>query len=446
MPRGASDIPALRLEVLQEVMQTFMSAPKFFLMNLFPSSNALSSTIKWESQRGGRGMTPFVPPGAPAQVTAPHGIAEHYAEAAYWKEKMPFDEEFLNNIRKPGTTAEYQEAEATLARELASLSWRSDRRKEWMFTQMLFNGGFTYHVKGGYRVTIDYGIPSDHDVTLASAYNWSDGGSKNIINDIQDGKLRIRNDCGGMVNVAICNSEVLKLLANDTAIRQLLRRTDFMGGAGGSKNLFEGNKHNIIGVNPAILGSLLDIDTLYVYDEMYEVRAWLTQGVTGGSTTWFTVDDTSDFEVSQSLRFWDASAGTYEDVYIIGVNHENGTIQIDSPPVSSYRSAEDYVTMQKYYIPSDKFVMMATKVDGQPIAEYKAAPYGLNRVWGQYTDRHDEWDPDVTWIRVQDKGLPILKNRDAMYILTVQTTTAAAATSTTTTTTTSSSTTTTTAP
>jgi hypothetical protein len=389
-------------------------------------------------------MTPFVPPGAPAQVTAPHGIAEHYAEAAYWKEKMPFDEEFLNNIRKPGTTAEYQEAEATLARELASLSWRSDRRKEWMFTQMLFNGGFTYHVKGGYRVTIDYRIPSDHDVTLASSYNWNDGGSKNIINDIQDGKLRIRNDCGGMVNVAICNSEVLKLLANDTAIRQLLRRTDFMGGAGGSKNLFEGNKHNIIGVNPAILGSLLDIDTLYVYDEMYEVRAWLTQGVTGGSTTWFTVDDTSDFETAQTLRFWDASAGTYEDVFIIGVNHENGTIQIDSPPVSSYRSAEDYVTMQKYYIPSDKFVMMATKVDGQPIAEYKAAPYGLNRVWGQYTDRHDEWDPDVTWIRVQDKGLPILKNRDAMYILTVQTTTASAATTTTTTTTTS--TTTTTAP
>lgn len=445
MPRGASDIPALRLEVLQDVMKTFMSAPKFFLMNLFPSSNALSSTIKWESQRGGRGMTPFVPPGAPAQVTAPHGIAEHYAEAAYWKEKMPFDEEFLNNLRKPGTTAEYQDAEGTLAKELASLSWRSDRRKEWMFTQMLFNNGFTYHVKGGYRVTIDYGIPSDHQVTLASAYNWSDGASRNIISDIQDGKLKIRNDCGGQVNVAICNSEVLKLLANDTTIRQLLQRSYFMAGAGGadSGNLYQGNKHDIIGVNPGVIGSLLDIDTFYVYDEMYEVRAWLTQGVTGGSTTWFTVDDTSDFEDDQTLRFWDASAGTYEDVYIIGVNHEAGNIQIAAPPVSSYRAAEDYVTMQKYYIPSDKFVMMATQVDGQAIAEYKAAPFGLGRNWGQYTDRHEKWDPDVVWIRVQDKGLPILKNRDAMYILTVQTTTAAAKTSTTTT---SSSTTTTTAP
>jgi hypothetical protein len=424
-------------------MESFMKAPKFFLMNLFPSSNALSSTIKWESQRGGRGMTPFSPPGSPAQVTAPHGIAEHYAEAAYWKEKMPFDEEFLNNLRKPGTTAEYQTAEAKLAKELASLSWRSDRRKEWMFAQMLFGNGFTYHVKGGYRATIDYGIPADHRVTLASAYNWNDGGSKNIMSDIQDGKKKIKNDTGGMVNVAMCNSEVLKLLANDTALRQLLQRSMFMGGPGGSNNLFEGNKHEWVGVNPGVIGSLLDIDTFYVYDEMYEIRAWLTQGVTGGSTTWFTVDDNSDFVAGETLRFWDASAGTYEDVYILGVNYEAGTVQIDAPPANSYRAAEDYVTMQKYYIPSDKFVMMATSVDGQPIAEYMQAPYGLNRVWGQSTDRHEEWDPDVVWIRVQDKGLPILKNRDGVYVLTVQTTAAQAATSTTTTTSSSTTTTTT---
>ncbi len=445
MPRGASDIPILRLEVLQGLMTTFMSAPRFFMMNLFPSSNSPSSTIKWESQRGGRAMAPFLPPGAPAHVTAPHGIAEHYAEAAYWKEKMPFDEEFLNNLRKPGTTADYQTAEQKVARELASLSWRSDRRKEWMWTQMLFNNGFTYHVKGGYRVTIDYGIPSDHNVTLASAYNWNDGGSKNILSDIQDAKIKIRNDCGGMINVAVCNSEVLKLLANDTAIRQILRRTDFMRGAGGGDggNLYSGNLHDLIGVNPKVIGSLLDIDQFWVYDEMYEVRGWLTAGVTGGSTTWINVDETTDFEANQTLRFWDASAGTYEDVYILAVNQEAGTIQISKPPVNSYRASEDYVTMQKYYVPSDKFLMMATSVDGQPIAEYKQAPFGLGRHYGQYTDRHDNWDPEVTWIRCQDKGLPILYNRDAVYILTVQTTAAGAATSTTTTS--SSSTTTTTA-
>jgi len=275
-------------------------------------------------------------------------------------------------------------------------------------------------------------------VTLASAYNWDTGGSKNILGDIQDAKIKIRNDCGGMINVAICNSEVLKLLANDTAIRQILRRTDFMLGAGGADggNLYAGNLHNLIGVNPKVLGQLLDIDQLYIYDEMYEVRGWLTSGVTGGFTTWFTVDDTTDFEPKSTLRFWDQSEGTYEDVTIIAVNKEAGNIQIANPPVNSYRASEDYVTMAKYYVPSDKFLMLATSVDGQPIAEYKQAPFGLGRHYGQYTDRHDEWDPEVTWIRCQDKGLPILYNRDAVYVLTVQTTAAGAATSTTTTTTT----------
>ena len=33
MPRGASDIPILRLEVLQGFMTKFMSPPQFFLMD-----------------------------------------------------------------------------------------------------------------------------------------------------------------------------------------------------------------------------------------------------------------------------------------------------------------------------------------------------------------------------------------------------------------------------
>jgi hypothetical protein len=377
-------------------------------------------------------MTPFVPPGGQAHRTAPHGIAEHYAEAAYWKEKMYFDEEFLNNLRQPGTTETYQTAEAKLARELAFLSYRSDRRKEWMFAQMLFNNGFTYWRKGEVRTSIDYGIPSDHRITLGSTVEWESGASRDILGNIQDWKRMIKNDTGADANVAIFNSYVLKLLANDSAIRDILKRQNFMGGAGGSSNLFEGTKHNILGVNANVIGSLLDIETMYVYDEMYEIKAFITSGVTGGSTTHFTVSESHDFEVGGTLRFWDQSAGTYEDVYIIGVDQDGMSLQIDNPPANTYVVGEDYVTMQKEYIPSDKFVLMATSVDGQPIAEYKMAPFGLGRHYGQFTDRKEEWDPEGVYIRVQDKGLPILYNRDAMVIATVWTPPGLAATSTTT--------------
>jgi len=426
MPRGSSDISILRLEVLQKFMQTFMSPPNLILMNIFGSSASPSSTIKWESQRGGRGMTPFVPPGAPAPLTAPHGLAEHSAEAAYWKEKMYFDEENLNNLRKPGTTAEYQSASATLARELALLSNRSNRRKEWMFAQMLFNGSFDYAVKGGVKISVDYAIPDDHDVTLASAYNWDDGASKAILSDIQDGKKKISDDCGGLVDLAVCNSTVLKYLANDSALRAILQKNAF-----GDGGLYKGNLHEIIGVNPKVLGALLDIPNFVIYDERYEVRAWITSAVSVGQTH-IEVDDVSDFETGQQIRFYDASAGTYEDRWIYDITTETNVIQLSVAVTSAYKASEDYVTMAKSFIPDDKFVMMATKVDGQPIAEYKEAPFGLARHYGQFTDKNEEWDPEGVYIRVQDKGLPILYNRDAMYILDVKSTTGDALTSTTT--------------
>lgn len=427
MPRGSSDIPILRLEVLQKFMESFMAPPNLILSSMFTSSTSPSSTIRWESQRGGRGMTPFVAPGTPAPVTSPHGVAQHVAEVAYWKEKMPFDEEFLNNLRQPGTDAVYQSAEAKLARELAGLKNRSLRRKEWMFAQMLCNNGFTYQVKGGYRASVDYGIPSDHRITLASAYNWNNGGSKDILADIRDAKIALSQDCGGSIDYAIFNSQVLKLLAADTTIRDILKRQNFM-----DSNLYTGNLNNLIGVNAKVIGSLLDIPNLVVYDEMYEVRAWLTGAVTGGSTTWVSLDDVSDFSIDENIRFWDVSAGTYEDRVVLGVNIENGTVQINYPPATSYKSGEDYVTQAKPFIPDDKFIMMASRVDGQPIAEYKQAPFGLNRNYGQFTDSYDEWDPEVTWIRVQDKGLPILFNRDAIYTIDVAVSAKQAETSTTT--------------
>ena len=428
MPRGSSDIPELRLEVIQKFVETFSTPPDLLLSNLFPEFDAPSSSLMWESQRGGRGMTPFVPPGSPAPQTSPHGIAQHRAEAAYWKEKMPFDEEFLNNLRKEGTHAEFKSAEKRLAKEMSGLINRSARRKEWMYAQMLFFGFFSYQMRGGYQATVNYNIPTDHIVTLAAAFRWNAGASKNILRDIQNGKRKIKEDCGGKVNLAICNSRVLTYLANDTAIRAILQKNAF-----GDGRLYKGNLHDIVGVNASVIGSLLDIDQFVVYDEMYEIKAWLTAPVVAAVQTWIALDDVSDLVAGETLRFHDFSAGTFEDRRIFSVDYVNARVQISQGLTNGYKAMEDYVTMRKYYVPDDKFVMMSTKVDGGPICEFFKAPFGVGRHWGTFTDKHDEWDPEMTWIRVQDKGLPVLYNRDAIYIIDVEQSVAEAVTSTTTT-------------
>jgi len=439
MPRGASDIPVLRLEVLQKFVTSFMSPPELVLSNLFSSSVSPSSTVKWESQRGGRGMTPFVPPGAPAHLTAPHGVASHVAEAAFWKEKMYLDEEFLNNLRKEGTESQYLAATQRLARELSFMTNRANRRKEWMFSQMLTKGSFEYNEASGLKLDVDYDIDTNHVVSLGSSYYWDSGASRDILGDIRDGKKLVAEDCGGKVNLAMCNSSVLKMMADDSTFQAYFESRKFQAGLG---NPFAGSKAGKwLGVNPKVIGALLDIDNLLIYDEMYEVKAFLTAAVTAASTTWVTVDSIADFKTGEKVRFHDVSAGSYEDKYITSVDVENQRFQINGTTSASFKAAEDYVTMTAYFLPSDKFVMMSTNVDGQPIAEFKKAPHGNNRHYGLRTDQWDVKDPEGVYIRVQDKGLPVLYQRDAVYILDVTATTAQAATSTTTTSSSSSSTT-----
>ncbi len=414
MPRGASEIPLLRLEVLQKFTTKFTSPPELVLQNMFSSSPSPSSTIKWESQVGSRGMTPFVAPGAPAPKTSPLGVAEHMAEAAYWKEIMPFDEEFLNNLRAPGTEATHLSAAARLARELQGLVNRANRRREWMFAKMLFAGSFSYEQTSGYKATVNYSIPAAHQVTLGADYKWSTGTQANIIGDIIDGKKLISDANGGRVTMGVCNSTVLKYMAQDPDIQTLLQKSAF-----GQGNLFSGSKHPIVGVNANIIAGLLDIPNLLIYDEKYEVRAMLTAVVTANSTTDIYVDDVADFEVGGTLRFHDVSAGTYEDETIASINVESGYITVSTAPSTSYKALEDRVSMTRSYIPDNVFVMMAPSIEGQAIAEYKTAPYGEARRYGLFTDRHADWDPEVVYIRVQDKGLPVLYHRDALYILTV---------------------------
>ena len=133
MPRGASDIPELRLVRLQKLIEMFMMSPSLILSKLWGSIPAESDTIKWEGMIGTRGMTPFVAPGAKAPSLEPPGISQHTATAAFFKEKMYLDEVFLNNLRQPGTTQTHWSAKNLLARNLKMMRNRCDRRKEWMF-------------------------------------------------------------------------------------------------------------------------------------------------------------------------------------------------------------------------------------------------------------------------------------------------------------------------
>lgn len=401
----ASDYPDLRLTALQKLVERFQTPPSLLLLGLFGQDNWESDNVKWETQVGNRGLTPFVSPGSPSPTTAPQGVGAGAAFAAFWKEKMFFGEEVLNNLREPGTTAKYMTTKKRIAKETKSLKNRCERRKEWMLGKMLTGTSFTYLVNNGLKYTIDYEIPTDNVVTLAAADKWSTGASRNIVEDIFDAKTAMRGWNGGNLTHALFTSDVLKYMIFDGTIQNLLQKSSY-----GDGDLF---------ANPEkVLGTLLGFGNMVLYDEVYQLRAWLTAAVTADSTTTVYVDDATGFEVGDSMYFYDVSAETKEAETITAVDVNAGTITVAAPS-TSYKSQEDYVYVNKTYIPTDKFTMFCATVEDEPIAQFANAPFDLDRHYGLKVDSHEEWDPDGIAIRVQNKGIPVLYQKDAIYVLDV---------------------------
>jgi len=407
MPIGINDIPALRLTVLNKLVTKYMNPPNLILSQFFPAVNYESDNIEWESQIGSRGLTPFASEEAESPAAAVPGVGTNSAHAAFWKERTFFGSSFLNNIREPGTDRMYQNAARTLSNQMRNLSNRSYRREEWMRAQMLCNDGFTYKDKNGSYLTVDYGVPDDNKVTLATDYKWSNGTKRDIAQDIYTSKLSVSNANAGVLNHAIFTSEVLQYLIYDDTIQTLLAKSAF-----GQGDLF---------ANPTnVVGTLIGIPFMHLYDEAYQIRAWLTTALSAGAgphTVY--VDSTVDFEVGGTLTAYDVSAKTKEDLTITAVNTNAGTLTATGTLSSSYKASEDYVYMTRKFIPTNKFIMWADSVDGEPIAEFMKAPHELDRRWGQQIDRWEVRDPDGVFIRVEDKGLPVLYHEDAVYQLTV---------------------------
>lgn len=408
--KGSEGIASLKLETLNKLISNLDTAPDMFFSGLFPTVTYDSDTIRWETEYGSAGMTPFVAPGTVAPAVGVDGTGEASAKAAFYKEKMYFDEEFLNNMREPGSWATYQSAERKLARGAKKLDYRIQRRREWMLSQMFIEGAFTYIQKGGAKFTVNYGVPEAHKITLTGNDCWDVvHADSNPVEDIFDAKRILSDDAGVSTGlVAMCNTEVLKVLMFKSTIQDLLSKSAF-----GNGDLF---------AQPAqVIGNLLGVGPLTIYDDLYEVPAYLTGAVTGGLTTVISVDDASDFVAGGTLRFYNMLLfNTWEDCTITSVQVEAGTVTVAIPPVNSYVAGQDRVTMKKKFIGDDKFFMFATDQEGEKVAEFMEAPYGNDRRWGKYADTKDEWDPEGLWLRIQDKGLPVLYHPDTTFTYTIK--------------------------
>jgi hypothetical protein len=386
---------------MQKLIERDMNAPQTYFLDEFGQDEYPSDTIEWESYQGDLGLTPFVPPGTVAPTLAPTGVGEHSAKAAFWKEKMYMDEEWLNNIRQMGTREKVEPAERKLARELTKMRNRCVRRREWMYAKMFTEGQVNYLTQSAVHFTVSYGIPSEHIVNLTSDERWINGSSPDIVGDVFDAKEALSDAVNAEITHMIFNNKTLRTMVEDSTIQNLLKKSAF-----GQGDLF---------ARPIpVIGSLLDIPNLVNYNEKYKIRAMITNI----NSTTITLDEiTSDVEADMSVRFVNQKTGKYEDKTVSSVDVSSAQIVINEALSNSYVEGRDHIEVTASFIPDNKVVFLVNRIDGMPIAEFMQAPFGLDRHYGQKVDRKEEWDPEGLWVRVQDKGLPVLYHRDAVYIL-----------------------------
>lgn len=407
MPKGAG-IKALRVETLNKVVSSIPKPQGNFFSGLFGTSQEESDTIRWMFESGSIGMTPFVAPGSPAPVTTDDMYwREGSARAAYYKEKRFFDEVFLNNMMEPEVSLKYIKAEKRLAKTLAKLKYRCERRREWMLTQMMVNGQISYNSEKGLKFTVDYKIPARHKIVLQTNDKWGTGTNRNPVRDMYDLKDLFANEIQAAPKYTIMNSTTLRLLIFDASIQDLLKKSTF-----GDGDLF---------ANPApVLARLLGVGNIQIYDDLYSARSHMVGNVAIGQNT-IVVEDVVDMEVGAKARIYNMSQDdVWEEAVISGIDYATNTITLATNTVGAYKGGRDIVEMRKKFVPDNKVMMFTDEFEGEKIAEFMEAPFGLGRNWGLYTDQKEEWDPDGIWVRVQDKGLPVLYNPKTIVTLTVK--------------------------
>ncbi len=191
-----------------------------------------------------------------------------------------------------------------------------------------------------------------------------------------------------------------------TDIQDLLKKSSF-----GDGDLFARPQQ--------VIGNLLGMGNLTVYDDVFEVSTWITQDVSSGAST-INVDDATDLEAGEEARIYDLRTPyDYEKVTIDSVSISNNTVTLSGSTNNAYAANQARLVMRKKFISNLTVGMFARTIDDEKIAEFMEAPFGNDRHFGMYADSNPEWDPEGIWMRIQNKGLPVIYHPDALYTITV---------------------------
>lgn len=179
--------------------------PPFLGETLFPAQKKLGLDLKWI--KGSSGLPVVLKPSAYDVGAIPReriGFDRLSAEMPFFKESLYIDEELrqqLNLVMETGNQAYIDSVLNRIFNDNTVLLEGAAARREQMRMMALTTGAISVEANGQ-TYSYDYGMPSDHKLTVDTA--WSDP-SADIGADIVAGQDKIEEDTGVRPTRAICS-------------------------------------------------------------------------------------------------------------------------------------------------------------------------------------------------------------------------------------------------
>lgn len=179
--------------------------PPYLGETLFPSQKKLGLDLKWI--KGSAGLPVVLKPSAFDVGAVPRariGFDKLTAEMPFFKESLYIDEELrqqLNMVLETGNQAYIDAVLNRIFNDNTVLLEGAAARREQMRMMALTTGAISI-IANGQTYTYDYGMPSDHKVTVTTS--WSNPAA-DIGADIVAGQDKIEDDTGVRPTRAVCS-------------------------------------------------------------------------------------------------------------------------------------------------------------------------------------------------------------------------------------------------
>lgn len=212
------DYGLLNLDILSAKTRTEMAkmyAPPTNYMSdtFFPERGIDSNKAFWDILYRNNGKMGYIDKGGLPLSSPRSKVGEQYLEVAYKKESFFMDANETRWQRKPGSDSQQTIEDAIVEQQQIMFNrlYNINEIEAWA----CLRGTYTYTTNKGQAVTVDYGMPSEHKITIQDAgQKWSNVAA-NIINQVKTYVRLMKNVQKESIKL-YCRSEVMDLICKNT--------------------------------------------------------------------------------------------------------------------------------------------------------------------------------------------------------------------------------------